>query len=127
MGDIPKVRPQIYDLPRPQTHEHAHCTERKPFYPFIRAFVRIPKLLLSRSQIVHLGHNLSHKLLDAPQFRLDRLQLLLSLYGRPVPGVGTNVDIKLDVTTGAHHGFYFLRISDGRQVSFQKDSRDVVS
>jgi hypothetical protein len=93
----PKVRPQIDHLPRAQAHQHGHGAQRKPLDPLIRALIRIPELLLSGPQIVHLGDNLANRLLDAPQLRLDRLEFLARGNGVPVLGIGAYVDVELDV------------------------------
>jgi hypothetical protein len=93
----PKVRPQIDHLPRAQADQHSHRAQRKPLHALIRALIRVPQLLLSRPQIVHLGDNLTDRLLDAPQLRLDRLELLAGGNGVPVLGIGSYVDVELDV------------------------------
>ena len=98
---IPEISPQIHNLPRPQPDQHPHGAKREPFDPLIRALVRIPQLLLPGAEVVHLGHNLADELLDAPQLRLDRFQLLRRLNGRPVAGVGADVDVEFDVAGGA--------------------------
>jgi len=104
--NIPEICPQIHDLPRPQSNQHSHRAKRKPLDPLIRTLIRIPKLLFSRPQIVHLPHNLRYQLLNAPKLRLNRLQLLLRLNGRPVAGVGADVDVQFDMAGGRHDGFY---------------------
>lgn len=107
--NIPKIRPQIHHLPRPQPHQHPHRPKRKPLDPLVRALVRVPQFLLPRPQVLHLPHDLLHHLLDAPQLRLDRLQLLLRLDGRPVSRVGPDVDVQFDVSSWVEDGACALR------------------
>jgi hypothetical protein len=109
--DSPKVRPQVDNLPSTQPNQHTHCPKRKPLDPLVRALVRIPELLFSYSQIFHLLHNLIHCLLDSSQLRLDRLQLLLGLYGRPILRISADIDVQLDMPAGVLSYFYRLGVS----------------
>lgn len=93
----PEVRPEVHDLPRTQPNQHRHRPNCKPLDALIRALIRIPQLLLTGPQIVHLRDNFADRLLNAPQLRLDRLQLLASRNGVPVLGIGSYVDVELDV------------------------------
>ena len=95
--NVPEISPQVHDLPRAQPHQHPHRPKRKPFDALIGALVRVPKLLLPRPEVVHLSDNLPDQLFDASQLRLDRLQLLLRLDGRPVSGVGADVNVQFNV------------------------------
>lgn len=95
--NIPKISPQIDNLPRPQRHKHAHRPKRKPFHPLVRTLVRIPQLLFPRPQIFHLGYNLLYQFFDASEFRLDGFEFFLGLDGGPVAGVGADVDVEFDV------------------------------
>jgi hypothetical protein len=97
-ADLPKVRPQVHNLPSAQPNQHAHCAECKPFDPLIRALIRIPQLLLSLPQILHLLQNLTDRLPNAQQLRLNWFKLLRSLNSRPIACVGANVDVQLNVS-----------------------------
>lgn len=96
----PKVSPQIHHLPSPQSNQHPHRPKRKPLHPLIRALIRIPQLLLARSQILHLANDLTDQLFDATQLGLDGPEFLLRLDGGPVTGVGADVDVELDGAGG---------------------------
>jgi hypothetical protein len=93
----PKVRPQVHDLPRAQSHQHTHSTQCKPLDTLICALICISQLLLACPQIIHLGDNFSNRLFNTPQLRLHRLQLLARRNGIPVLGIGSYVDVELDV------------------------------
>jgi hypothetical protein len=93
----PEVGPQIDNLPRTQRDQHAHSTQSKPLDALIRALIGIPQLLLACPQVIHLGDNLANHLLDPAQLCLDRLQLLARRDGIPVLGIGSYVDVELDV------------------------------
>ena len=96
-GNKPEISPEIYDLPRTQRNKHAHRPNRKPLHALIRAFIGVPQLLLPRSQVLHLRHDLVDRLFHPSQLGLDGLQLLGGLYRGPVLGVGADVNIELDV------------------------------
>lgn len=96
-SNVPEISPQVHDLPRAQPHQHPHGPKRKPFDALVGALVRIPKLLLPRPEVIHLSDNLPDQLFDASQLRLDRLQLLLRLDGRPVSSVGADVNVQFNV------------------------------
>ena len=95
---IPKIGPQIDNLPCPQPNQHTHCAERKPFNSLIGTLIGISQLLLSIPQVLHLIHNLGKHLFYTLELCLDRLQLLLCLNSRPVFCVGTDINIKLYVS-----------------------------
>ena len=105
-ADLPKIRPQVHNLPGAQTNQHAHCPKCKPLDPFIRALICISKLLLPDPQILHLLHDFIHCLLNPPQVCLDRLQLLHGLNGRPVLRVSADVDVQLNVSARILSYFY---------------------
>lgn len=96
--DLPEVCPQIHNLPCAQSDQHAHSSQCEPFDALVGAFVRVPQLLFSLSQIFHLLHDLVDRLFYPPQFRLHGLQFLRRLHGRPIFRVSSNVDIEFDVT-----------------------------
>jgi hypothetical protein len=100
----PEVCPQVNNLPRTQTHQQAHSTQCKPFDSLVRALIRISQLLLACPQIIHLGDNLAHGLLDPAQLRLDGLELVASRNGVPVLGIGSYVDVEFDVARDAGAG-----------------------
>lgn len=97
-GDLPKVRPQVHNLPSAQPNQHAHCAECKPFDPLIRALICIAQLLLSQPQILHLLHNFIDRLFNTPQLCLNWFKLLRCLNSRPIACVSANVDVQLNVT-----------------------------
>jgi hypothetical protein len=107
--NIPEISPQVDDLPRTQAHQHTHGAQRKPLDSLIRALIRIPQLLFAHPQIFHLLNNLIDRSFDAAQFRLDRLQLLASLDGRPVLRIRTDIDIQFYMTCGRTPGDYYFR------------------
>lgn len=96
----PEIAPQVHDLPRAQTNQHAHGQVSEPLYAIVRALVGIPQLLFPRAQVVHLRDNLADNLLDASQLGFDGLELLAGLDGGPVLCVGADVDVELDVAGG---------------------------
>src|SRR5947199_293508 len=96
--DLPKVRPQVHNLPSAQPNQHAHGAERKPFDSLIRALIGIAQLLLSYPQILHLHHDLIDRLLNTPQLCLNWFKLLRCLNSRPIACVGTNVDVQFNVS-----------------------------
>jgi hypothetical protein len=110
----PKVRPQVDNLPRAQSNQHAHGSERKPLDALICALVRISQLLLACPQIVHLRHNLTNRLLNAPELHFHRLQLLAGRNGIPVLGIGAYVNVKLDVAR-------LVRLGGARVYVFETD------
>lgn len=99
----PEVRPQVDDLPRAKTNQHAHSPKRKPLDPLIRTLIRIAELLLSDLEVIKLLDNLINHLLDAPEIRLDGLELLSSLDRIPILRVGPDVNVQLHVPfLGSH-------------------------
>lgn len=93
----PEVCPQVHDLPRTQTDQHAHCGKREPLDPLICALIRISEFLLATAEVVHLANDLAHHFLNSAQLSFDRLQLLTGLNGGPVFCVGANIDVEFDV------------------------------
>ena len=57
----------------------------------------VSRSLCSRARVVHLGVDLADELVDAPQLRLDGLELLRRLDRVPVLCVGADVNVELDV------------------------------
>ena len=96
-GDKPKVRPEINNLPRAESTQHTNRAESKPLNAVIRRLISISKPLLSMSEVLHLMDKLADQLLDSAQLNLDRLELLRRLDLAPVLGVGTDLDVQLDV------------------------------
>lgn len=99
-----EVGPQIYDLPYSQCDQHAHSPKREPLHPLVRALIRISQLHLAGPQVVHLVRDFLGRLGQPPELGFHGLQLLPGLDGRPVLGVGADVDVELDATHRAHHG-----------------------
>src|SRR4051812_21490274 len=93
----PEISPQIHNLPCTKANQHSHRSQSKPFDSLIRALIRISELLLSMSQVLHLSDNLIDVLLDSSQLSVDRAELLCGLNGRPISGIGANIDIEFDV------------------------------
>lgn len=93
---IPKVSPQVNNLPSPQPDQHSHCPECKPFNTLISTLIGIPQSLLTSSEIFHFLDNLANQFFDAPKIRLDGLELFLSLNGGPVTRIGADVDIEFN-------------------------------
>lgn len=89
----PEVAPQVNDLPHSQSHKHTHCYKRKPLDALIGALIRIAKLLLSVSQVVHFTDDLADDFLDAAQFGFDRLEFVTCLDGRPVLCISADINI----------------------------------
>lgn len=102
--DKPKVSPQVSNLPSPQPNKHPHRPERKPLNPLVGTLIGIPQLLLSRTQVLHLIHDLGDKLFNAAQFSLNGLKFLLRLDAGPVASVGADVDVQFDGTVGVGDG-----------------------
>ncbi len=111
-NNVPEISPQIHNLPSAQPYQHSHSPKSKPFDSLIRALVRVPKLLFSRPEVVHLPNDLPNQLFNASQLRLYRFQLLLCLDSRPVSGVGANIYIQLDVAGGTSSSWIILAPSD---------------
>lgn len=99
-----EVGPQVHNLPSPKSNEQHSGANTKPLDSGVCALVRVSQRLLSASEVVHLGDNFRDCLFDAPQVGLNWLQLLGCLNGRPVLGIGTNIDIELDVSVGVIRG-----------------------
>lgn len=87
-------------MPGPQPNQQECCEETKPLHTVVGALVGVSELLLAVAEVVHLADNLAHHLLDSAQLGFYGLQLLAGLDGSPVLGVGTNVNVELDVTVG---------------------------
>lgn len=98
--DEPEVRPEVHNLPPPKSNEEESGGHAKPLDTVVGALIGITELLLTSAQVVHLADNLADQLLDTAQIGFERLKLLSGLDGGPVLGIGTNVDIELDVTAG---------------------------
>lgn len=99
-ADPPEIRPEVHNLPRPESNEQESSREAKPLDARVGALVGVAELLLAGTEVVHLGNHFGHHLFDAAQLRLDRLELLGGLDGRPVLCIGANIDIELDVSAG---------------------------
>jgi hypothetical protein len=95
-----EVGPQVHDLPSPEADQQHGGADAKPLDARVGALVRVPQLLLACAEVVHLGDDLGDGLLDAAEVGLDGLQLLGGLDGGPVLGVGTDVDVELNVARG---------------------------
>jgi hypothetical protein len=95
---IPKISPQVNNLPCAKPNQHTHRAEGKPLHSLIRALICVPQFLLAGSQIFHLFDNLLYQFLHPSKINLDRLKLLLGLDTRPISGISANVNIKFDVT-----------------------------
>jgi hypothetical protein len=93
----PEVRSEVYNLPRTQSHEHAHGADSKPLDTLVCALIRVSQLDLTTPQVVQLGDNLRGNLADPLELCFHRLQLLAGLDGVPVLGVGADVNVQLDV------------------------------
>ncbi len=100
MASIPEVGPEIQNLPPPEPDEQEGGAEAEQLDAGVGALIGVAQLLLAHPKVVHLGHNLGHQLLDPTQLGLDRLELLRRLDGRPVLGVGADVDVELNVPCG---------------------------
>lgn len=101
---IPKVSPQINNLPSTQSNQHPHSPKRKPLNPLIRTLIGIPQPLLASPEILHLINNLTDQLLDVTKVRLDRFELFLSLDAGPVARVSADVDVEFDGAVGVCDG-----------------------
>lgn len=97
---VPEVSPQVNNLPSPKPNEHTYRPKRKPLHPLICALIGITQLLLTRTQVLHLRHNLRDRLFHAAEVSLDGLQLLRDGVAGPVAGVGPDVDVELDGAGG---------------------------
>lgn len=95
-----EVGAQIHNLPNPQTDEQHGCSDAEPLDAGVGAFVGVAQLLLTRTQVVHLCHDLGNGLFDATQLSFDGLQLLSGLNSGPVLGVGTNINVEFNVAVG---------------------------
>lgn len=101
---IPKVSPQINNLPSTQPNQHPHSPKRKPLNPLIRTLIGIPQPLLASPEILHLINNFTDQLLDVTKVRLDRFELFLSLDAGPVARVSADVDVEFDGAVGVCDG-----------------------
>lgn len=95
-----EVGAEVHDLPGPKTNKQPGREDTEPLDTAVGALVGVTQLLLTVAEVFHLVDNLARQLLDAAKVSLDGLELLVGLDGRPVLGVGANVDIELDVTRG---------------------------
>lgn len=93
-----EVGAQVQDLPDPQTDEQPGGGDTEPLDARVCALVGVAQAHLASAQVLHLANHLGRKLLKATQLRLDGLELLGGLDGVPVLGVGTNVNVELDVS-----------------------------
>jgi len=93
----PEVRPEVYNLPSTQCHQHAHGADSKPLDTLVCALIRISQLDFTSSQVVQLSDDLRRNLADPFELCFHGLQLLAGLNRVPVLGVGTDVDVQLDV------------------------------
>lgn len=91
-----EVGTEVHNLPSPETNQQPRGADTEPLDTVVGALVGITQLLLTKAQILHFVNNLGRQLLDAAQVGLDGLELLLGLDGRPVTGVGANIDIELN-------------------------------
>jgi hypothetical protein len=99
-----EVSPQVDNLPRAQSHKHAHGAEGKPLHSLVGALVGITQTLLTGTQVLHLGDDVLDHLFDAAEVGLDGLELLLDLDAGPVAGVGADLDVELDFAEGVGVG-----------------------
>ena len=84
-------------LPDPEPDEQSGSTDAEPLDAIVGALIGVAELQLAAAQVVHLNHNLLYQLFDPAQLRLDWLELLGRLDGRPVLGVGADVDVELNM------------------------------
>jgi hypothetical protein len=98
--NVPEISPQINNLPSPEPNKHTHSPESEPLHTLISALIGIAQTLLTRTQVLHLGNDISDHLLDAAEVCLDGLELFLGLDAVPVAGVGANVDVEFDWSGG---------------------------
>lgn len=96
-GNKPEVCPQVHNLPTPQTDEDERRADAEPLDAGVCALVGVAQLVLAGAQVVHLGVDLADELVDAPELRLDGLELLRRLDGVPVLCVGADVDVEFNV------------------------------
>ena len=87
-------------MPAPEADEEHGGANAEVLDAAVGALVGVAQLLLAGAQVIHLADDFGHHLLDAAQLRLDGLELLGGLDGRPVLGVGADVDVELDVAIG---------------------------
>jgi hypothetical protein len=95
-----EVGAEIHNLPAPEADENPGGKDAEPLDTGVCALVGVAELHLTSAQVFHLLDNLSRGLLEAAQLGFNGLELLGSLDGGPVLGVGTNVDIELDASRG---------------------------
>lgn len=93
----PEISPEVNNLPRTQSDQHAHGANSKPLDSLIGTLIRIPKPLLTPPQVIHFPDNLADDLFDPTQFGFDGLELLAGGDGVPVLCVGTNVNVEFDM------------------------------
>lgn len=96
----PEITPQVDDLPGTQANQHQHGQISKPLYTVVCALICVPQLLLPGAQVVHLGDDLADDFFKTAEFGLNRLELLTSLDGGPVLGVGADIDVEFNVAGG---------------------------
>jgi len=114
----PEVGAEVHDLPHPKGEEDQGGDDAEPLDAGVGALVGVAQLVLTELEVVHLLVDLGHELLDAAQLGLDGLELLSSLDGGPVLGVGADVDVELDVTEGVGDvSRCWVSISPGRKAS----------
>lgn len=101
----PEVGAQVHDLPAPEADEQHGGADAEPLDAVVGALVGVAQALLARPQVVHLADDLADHLLDPAHLHLDRLQLLRRLDRGPVLGVGTDVDVQLDVAVRVSAGW----------------------
>lgn len=99
-----EVSPQVDNLPRAESHQHAHGAKSKPLHSLVGALVGIAQTLLTRTQVLHLCDDILDHLFDAAEVGLNGLELLLDLDAGPVAGVGADLDVELDFTEGVGVG-----------------------
>ncbi|KAI6752756.1 hypothetical protein HG530_013508 [Fusarium avenaceum] len=92
-----EVGTEVHDLPAPETNKEPGCSDTKPLDTVVGALVGVSELLFSGAEVLHLGHELAGDLFDTAELSFDGLELLSRLDGRPILGVGANVDVELDV------------------------------
>lgn len=100
----PEISPQIDNLPRPKTNQHAHRPKRKPLHPLVGALIGITQSLLPRPQVLHFRDDVGNNVFNAAKVCLDGLELLLRLDAGPVAGVGADLDVEFDFAGGVRAG-----------------------
>lgn len=100
-------------MPRTKSSKHAHGAESKPLHALIGALVGVPQLLLTRTEVFHLGNDIANHLLDTAEVSLNGLELLLGLDAGPVTGIGADLNIEFDLTEGIGSGVYILGCISG--------------